>query len=115
MLLSNDSLLSLTYYKTSNQNGNEGVRSQKTALAPGTYEPKTGRNRTFSHPACGNNLRFMYALATKPAGILAWGFIATLLFPVTLLMYGEAGRYGAKGLVRWPILATWRSNQIEEV
>jgi len=48
--------------------------------------------------------QFMYALATKPAGILVWGLIATLLFPVTLLMYGEAGRYGAKGLVRWPIL-----------
>ena len=36
--------------------------------------------------------------------MLAWGLIATLLFPLTLLMYVEAGRYGAKGLVRWPVL-----------
>ena len=48
--------------------------------------------------------RFILALVEDPAGMLAWGLIATLLFPLTLLMYVEAGRYGAKGLLRWPIL-----------
>ena len=35
---------------------------------------------------------------------MVWGLVATLFFPLVLLMYAEAGRYGARGLVRWPIL-----------
>eukprot|EP00438_Fugacium_kawagutii_P005897 Skav214432 [mRNA] locus=scaffold586:393674:397982:+ [translate_table: standard] len=55
--------------------------------------------------------RFILALTVDPAGLLVWGLIATLLFPVTLLMYAEAGRYGAKGLVKWPVLGTGSTRQ----
>ncbi|CAE7222672.1 REXO2 [Symbiodinium natans] len=48
--------------------------------------------------------QFMLALTEDPAGMLAWGLIATLIFPMFLLMYAEAGRYGATGLVKWPVL-----------
>lgn len=63
------------------------------------YEPMLGASFTCILT------QFILALVEDPAGMLAWGLIATLLFPLTLLMYVEAGRYGAKGLVKWPVLA----------
>ncbi|CAL1153705.1 unnamed protein product [Cladocopium goreaui] len=62
------------------------------------YEPMLGASFTCILT------QFILALVEDPAGMLAWGLIATLLFPLTLLMYVEAGRYGAKGLVKWPVL-----------
>ncbi|CAK9084093.1 unnamed protein product [Durusdinium trenchii] len=47
---------------------------------------------------------FVYVLAAEPAGLLVWGLISTLVFPLTLLIYAEAGRGGAKGPVKWPIM-----------
>jgi len=59
-------------------------------------------------PLCGGFFiciltQFGLSLVQEPAGILVWGFIATLLFPLNVLMYSEAGR-AARGPVRWPIL-----------
>jgi len=62
------------------------------------YEPKLGG------PFVCIITQFMLELNEEPAGILVWGLIATVAFPLTLLIFSEAGRQGARGLVRWPVL-----------
>lgn len=51
--------------------------------------------------------QFVYRLVTNsPPGLIVW--VATIItsLPITILMYVEAGRSGAKGLVRYPTLLT---------
>ena len=46
--------------------------------------------------------QFLAHLVREPAGIFAWGVIAGLALPYTILSSIEAGRGGAKGVIRYP-------------
>ena len=40
---------------------------------------------------------------THEKGLLVWGIMMVMFYPLTLLMYTEAGRAEARYLVKWPI------------
>jgi hypothetical protein len=46
--------------------------------------------------------QFLLALVQQPAGLLAWGVIAGIALPASVLMITEAGRGGASGPVKFP-------------
>ena len=45
----------------------------------------------------------MLVQVTREKGLLVWGITIVMIYPLTLLMYTEAGRAEARYLVKWPI------------
>lgn len=78
--------------------GNETALQE--ALDDGRLHPYVG---ALGGPFVCILTQFMLALSTEPAGILVWGFTACTFTSIGILVYAEAGRYGARGLVKWPI------------
>ncbi|KAJ1621875.1 hypothetical protein T492DRAFT_1066213 [Pavlovales sp. CCMP2436] len=48
--------------------------------------------------------QFIYDLSQRPAGVLVWGVIIGISFPISLALAAEAGRAGAHGPVLYPTL-----------
>ena len=67
------------------------------------YEPMVGF-KVFNVLVCLITQFLLELRQTYPAGILTWGGIMVVALPTTVITIHEAGRSGAWGLIRYPII-----------
>jgi len=68
-----------------------------------TYDPRVGL-RVFNVLVCLITQFILELRETYPAGILVWGGVIVAAFPTAAIIIPEAGRAGARGPIRYPVL-----------
>lgn len=79
---------------------NSGLADEALSIELQPYEPLLGG------PFVCMITQFLYFLSRDPAGILAWGVIAQIGFVIGFLMYIEAGRQHARGIITYPVIVS---------